>query len=103
MMVARHEMPGKQAETIRPVGNGVIRSAWPYPSSETLRRPFPPDHTVPYGTVHLHPYREAIVRLRPGSTPLLQRSITPVLHYSTRSSSTTSTTTKRVGRICYTP
>jgi hypothetical protein len=40
MMVARHEMPGKQAETVRPVlsaiarmateeGNGVIRSARP--------------------------------------------------------------------------
>jgi len=49
-MVARHEMPGKQAKTVRPVGNGLIRGARPYPSSKTLERPFQPDHTVPYGT-----------------------------------------------------
>jgi hypothetical protein len=49
-MVARHEMPGKQAETVRPVGNGVIPGARPYPSSKTLERPLQPDHTVPYGT-----------------------------------------------------
>jgi hypothetical protein len=111
-MVARHEMPGKQAETVRPVGNGVIRGARPYPSSKTLERPFQPDHTVPflrrhpgyggqagtgfsvprfqafhawlpscgpYGTVHLHLYREPIVRLRGA---LLQYSNNPLLSYS---------------------
>jgi len=125
MMVARHEKPGKQAETVRPVGNGVIRGARLYPSPKTLERPFQSDHTVPYGTgfsvprfqafhawlptflpsgtVHVHPYREAIVRLRAGSAAVLQRSITPVLHYSARSNSRTSTSTKRLRRTCYTP
>jgi hypothetical protein len=37
MMVARHEMPGKRLDTIRPVGNGLIRCARPCPPSNVTR------------------------------------------------------------------
>jgi hypothetical protein len=50
MKVARHEMPGKRPGMIRPVGNGMIRGARSCLSCKTLKRPWQPDHTVPYGT-----------------------------------------------------
>jgi hypothetical protein len=50
MMVARYEMPGKQAGTIRPVGNGMIRRFRPFPSPKTIEHPVQPSHTVPSGT-----------------------------------------------------
>jgi hypothetical protein len=50
MMVARHEMPAKRADMIRPVGNGMIRRFRPHPSHKTIERPVQPNHTVPYGT-----------------------------------------------------
>jgi hypothetical protein len=50
MMVARYEMPGKRADMIRPVGNGVIRDGASWPSHKTIERPAQVDHTVPYGT-----------------------------------------------------
>jgi hypothetical protein len=36
MMVARHEMPGKRSDMIRPVGNGVICGAMLCPPCETI-------------------------------------------------------------------
>jgi hypothetical protein len=48
MMVARHEMPGKGSDMIRPVGNGVVRGATFCPLSLTIapaRQPI-----IPYPT-----------------------------------------------------
>jgi hypothetical protein len=50
MMVARYEMPGRQAGTIRPGGNGLIRRFRSHPSPKTMERPVQPNHTVPSGT-----------------------------------------------------
>jgi hypothetical protein len=76
-MVARHEMPGNRPNTIRPVGNGMIRAAWPCLSRKTIERPWQPDHTVPYGTGSSMPRFQALhawlASLRPSGT--LARSI----------------------------
>ena len=77
-MVARHEMPGKQAKKVRPVGNGVIRRAWPYASSKKMERHVQPDHTVPYGTINPRACGDATMRLRLANTPTLRHSITPL-------------------------
>ena len=99
MMVAWHEMPGKQAGTIRPVGNGMIRRFRQYSSPKTIERSVQPDHTVPsgtgfpipryqafharllsfdsYGTIRLRLYGDATVRLQNSNTPTLQYSIVP--------------------------
>ena len=45
MMVARHEMPGKSTDTIRPVGNGVIRG------TGVMHRPRPYEALATYHTV----------------------------------------------------
>jgi hypothetical protein len=50
MMVARHEMPGKSEGRIRPVGNGVIWDRGFCPRCKTYEKPWPTNHTVPYGT-----------------------------------------------------
>jgi hypothetical protein len=50
-MVARHEMPGKGLDMIRPVGNGVIRSAALWSPSETITRAGQP--IIPYPTGRL--------------------------------------------------
>jgi hypothetical protein len=98
MMVARHEMPGKQAETIRPVGHGMIRDFQHYPTPKTMEREVQPDHTVPSGTgfsmarfqafhawlPSLGPsgtgqighYGDATMSPWPGNTPILPHSIT---------------------------
>jgi hypothetical protein len=49
-MVAWHEMPGKRANMIRPVGKGVILGGAGCSSRTIIERPAQPDHTVPYGT-----------------------------------------------------
>jgi len=69
MMVARHEMPGKSAEMIRPVGNGLIDRRGRRFVLNGGRSVARHDHTVPF------------LRRRPGyggqagtgfSTPLFQ-------------------------------
>jgi hypothetical protein len=68
MMVARHEMPGKSTDTIRPVGNGVIRG------TGVVHRPRPYEalatyHTVPYGTGLIVPRFQAFHAWLPSSRP----------------------------------
>ncbi len=43
-------MPGKSEGRIRPVGNGVIWDRGFCPLSKTYEKPWPTNHTVPYGT-----------------------------------------------------
>jgi hypothetical protein len=50
MKVARHEMPGKRIDPIRPVGNGVIRWLRALFAAEDNRTSSPTNHAVPYGT-----------------------------------------------------
>jgi len=49
MRVARHEMPGKLANMIRPEGNGMIRGIAACFTVQ-CNTPSEPHHTVPYGT-----------------------------------------------------
>jgi hypothetical protein len=112
-MVARHEMPGKRVDMIRPVGNGVILGRAGCSSRTIIERPAQPDHTVPYGTglsttcsqafhawlpsfgpsgtIRLGPYRDATVRLQNFNTPTFQYSNTPALLHSALPDSTTAT------------
>jgi len=53
-MVAKHEMPGKYADMIRPVGNGVIGGARVYPRSRTIGHPRQP--IIPYPTGRAYRY-----------------------------------------------
>jgi hypothetical protein len=46
MKVARHEMPGKRIDPIRPVGNGGIRGFVPYLLPKIIERPRQP--IIPY-------------------------------------------------------
>jgi len=78
-MVARHEMPGKSAEMIRPVGNGVIdrrgrRSALNGGRSATRH-----DRTVPYGTGFLtslfQAFHASLPSYRPSGTIDLRPNI----------------------------
>jgi len=81
MMVARHVMPGKRTGMIRPVGNGMIRGAWPCLSRKTVERPWQRDHTVPYGTGSSMPRFQAfhawLRSFRPYGTIHLHPNIAP--------------------------
>ena len=69
MMVARHEMPGKSPETIRPVGNGMIdRRARRFVlnGGRSLARH---DHTVPSGTGFSTPLFQAFHAWLPSHRP----------------------------------
>jgi hypothetical protein len=107
MMVARYEMPGKQAGTIRPVGNGMIRRFGPHPSPKTKERPAQVDHTVPYGTglstARFQAFHAWLPSFGPsGTCPAghdghaaeRQASNTPVRPYTARRNSRTRTTTR---------
>jgi len=48
-MVARHEIPGKRADMIRPVGNGVIRSATPVHRPRRNNTPANQSYRFPIG------------------------------------------------------
>jgi hypothetical protein len=107
MMVAWHEMPGKQAGRVRPVGNGMIRRFRPYPSPKTIERPIQPNHTVLSGTgFPVSPY-QAFYAWLPSFGPsgtsqlghdgyLAERKVsnTPILRHSARQNSRTTTSTR---------
>ena len=116
MMVARHEMPGKQADTIRPVGNGVIRGGASCSSRKTIERPVQPDRTVPSGTGFSMARFQAFHAWLPSFGPYgtgrvghdghaveRQASIYPSLQYSARQNSRTRTRTKPLSGPSYTP
>jgi hypothetical protein len=115
MMVARHEMPGNVAPrspsrrvrydrvardvlmswTMDRAGHQgshrSLRDGLSLPAFQAFHAWLP--SCSPYGTLHVNPYREAIARLRAASTP--------VLHYSARTNSRT--TTKLLTMTRYTP
>jgi hypothetical protein len=117
MMVARHEMPGKHADMIRPVGDGLICGGESCPSRKTIEGPVKPDHTVPYGTRFLIPRFQAFHAWLPSSSPYgtmqlrpyghatlrLHHSNTQSLHHSARPDSRTRTTTRTRTTSAYTP
>jgi len=101
MKVARHEMPGKWPNVIRPVGNGVIRGAGRCSPSETIKQagqpiiPYPTGrdlggrvsrhfmpgylHVVPTGQKQASPSvnLRALLLSRLGESPILQYSSIP--------------------------
>jgi hypothetical protein len=102
MKVARHEMPGKWADMIRPVGNGMVRGAGLCSPFETIKQPGRP--IIPYPTVrapggrlprHFMPgYHQVVPTGQTRASRLVDaralslRAIrrlpsTPTLHYST--------------------
>jgi len=54
MIVARHEMPGKCQNMIRPVGNGVIDGARVYAPSKTIGHGRQPIIPYPPGRAYQH-------------------------------------------------
>jgi hypothetical protein len=76
-MVARHEMPGKSTEMIRPVGNGMIdRRAHRFVlnGGRSLARH---NHTVPYGTGLSTPLLQAFHTWLPSYRPSGTVSLRP--------------------------
>jgi hypothetical protein len=68
-MVARHEMPGKSAEMIRPVGNGLIDRRGRRFVLNGGRSVARHDHTVPYGTGFSTPLFQAFHAWLPSYHP----------------------------------
>jgi len=56
MMVARHKVPGKGANKIRPGGNGMSRGAELSKRSEAKSISAPTDYAVPSGTEFSMPH-----------------------------------------------
>jgi hypothetical protein len=69
MKIARHNLPGEGADTIRPLGNGLIRGARLCSPSKTIGYPGSTHHTVPYGTDFLRPGFQAFRAWLPSFCP----------------------------------
>ncbi len=73
MMVARHEMPGKRGNMIRPVGNGVIRSATSVRGQRQNKYPYQPIIPFPTGrllTLGFQAFHAWLPSFRPSGTRL---------------------------------
>ena len=68
-MVARHEMPGKSAEMIRPGGNGMIDRRGRRSALNGGRSVARHDHTVPYGAGFSTPLFQAFHTWLPSYRP----------------------------------